>query len=372
MVWRVVVALVAFVVLSRTLMSAIRTFVVPRDEPTALARTVFLMWRKPFLAVAKRRDPVEGHRVMRLFAPLALLSLPAIWVFIVVLTFAAFFWALDEMPLRQAIEISGASVTSVGTFRPDGFASTILSFVEASLGLGLVALLITYLPTIYASYQRREREVSLLAVRAGSPPSAVNMIRRFQAVDFLDRTTDLWEQWELWFVDLEESHTSMGSLAQFRSGPHDHSWITAAGAVLDAASLMIAAVDVPYEPRAALTIRSGFVALRHVADFYDIPYDPDPAPGDPISITRAEFDAALDELQEVGTPIKPNREEAWNDFVGWRVNYDTVLLALCALVWAPYAPWSSDRASTFVRPPITRRGGRGQGQRIPSASPKKK
>jgi len=368
-VWRVVVALIALVVLARTLMSAVRTFVVPRDEPTALARIVFLAWRTPFLALAKRRDAAAGHRLMRLYAPLALLSLPAAWVFVVWATFAAFFWSLDEVSFGRALDISGASVTSLGSFHASRLASTILSFVEAALGLGLVALLITYLPTIYQSYQRREREVSLLAARAGSPPSAVNMLIRFQAIDLLGRTTDLWAAWELWFVDIEESHTSMGSLAQLRSGSHEHSWITASGAVLDAASLMLSAVDVPYEPRAALTIRSGFLSLRHVADFCDIPYDPDPAPDDPISVTRREFDDALERLAEVGTPIKRDRDQAWRDFVGWRVNYDTVLLALCALVWAPYAPWSSDRAGTAARPPITRRGGRGRGLR---ATAKKK
>ena len=289
-------------------MSAIRTFVVPRDEPTALARVVFLALRTPFLAVAKRQDAAAGQRTMRLFAPLALLILPVIWITVLWATSATAYWAIDDMSLRRALEVSGASVTSLGTYHPDSFGATLLSFGEAALGLGLVALLITYLPTIYAAYQRHEREVSLLAGRAGTPPSAVAMLRRFQDIDLLDATTELWTQWELWFVDIEESHTSMGSLAQFRSGPHEHSWITASGAVLDAASLMLSAVDVENEPRAALCIRSGFLALRHVADFYDIPYDPDPAPDDPISITRAEFDHAIAQLEEGGLPIKRDRE----------------------------------------------------------------
>ncbi|MEY2467323.1 MAG: hypothetical protein QOF21_21 [Actinomycetota bacterium] len=369
---KVVSVVIAAVILGRTIMSAIRTFVVPRDEPTALARAVFVALRIPFLAVAKRQEPAAGQRTMRLFAPLALLVLPVIWITVLWATTATAYWALDDMSLQRALEVSGSSVTSLGTYHPDGLAATLLSFGEAALGLGLVALLITYLPTIYAAYQRREREVSLLAGRAGSPPSAVAMLRRFQDIDLLDATTELWTQWELWFVDIEESHTSMGSLAQFRSGPHDHSWITASGAVLDAASLMLSAVDVKNEPRAALCIRSGFLALRHVADFYDIAYDPDPAPDDPISITRAEFDHAIAQLEDGGLPIKRDRDLAWRDFSGWRVNYDTVLLALCALVWAPYAPWSSDRAMTYVRPPITRRGGRGQGQRTPSAPEAKK
>ena len=360
---RVVAALLALVVLVRTLVSAVRSFVVPRDEPTALTRAIFLALRAPFVAVARTRDHASGHRLMRAYAPSALLLLPVIWLFVVWLCFGTFFWALDGATWRHALEDSGSAVTSLGTFHPDTFGAGVLSFGEAALGLGLVALLITYLPTIYAAYQRREREVSLLSVRAGTPPSAIEMILRFQYIGFLHQTQEIWSGWEEWFVDVEESHTSMGSLAQFRSGLPDHSWVTASGAVLDAGALMLSSVDVPNEPRAALCIRSGFLALRHVADFFDIDYDPDPQPTDPISVTREEFDAALERFAQAGVPLKPDREQAWRDFCGWRVNYDTVLLALCGLVWAPTAPWSGDRPAAFRRPPLTRRGGRGYGTR---------
>jgi hypothetical protein len=360
---RIVAAVIAFVVLVRTVVSAVRSFVVPRDEPTALTRAVFLVLRVPFVAVARRRDHAAQHRIMRAYAPSSLLVLPVLWIFVVWLCFATFFWAIDRSPWRHALEISGSAVTSLGTFNPDTLVSDVLSFGEAALGLGLVALLITYLPTIYAAYQRREREVSLLSVRAGTPPSAVEMIARFQLIGFLDKTEEIWGGWEEWFVDVEESHTSMGSLAHFRSGLPEHSWITASGAVLDTASLLLSAVDVPYEPRAALCIRSGYLALRHVADYFDITYDHNPQPSDPIAIEREEFDNALDRLAAVGVPLKADRDQAWRDFAGWRVNYDQVLLALCALVWAPSAPWSGDRPASFRRPPLTRRGGRGYGTR---------
>jgi hypothetical protein len=361
---RIVVALVASVVLVRTLVSAVRSFVVPRDEPTALTRLIFLVIRPPFIAVAKRRDHAARHRLMRAYAPSALLVLPIVWLIVTWLCFGCFFWALDDTPVRRALETSGSAVTSLGTYKAESFLGSVLSFGEAALGLGLVALLITYLPTIYAAYQRREREVALLSVRAGTPPSAVDMILRFQLIGFIDKTEEIWSGWEQWFVDVEESHTSMGSLAHFRSGLPDHSWITASGAVLDAASMLLSSVDVPREPRAALCIRSGWLALRHVADFFDIPYEPDPHyPEQPISVGRDEFDAALDRLASVGVPLKPDREQAWLDFAGWRVNYDAVLLALCGLVWAPSAPWSGDRAVVPRRPPLTRRGGRGYGTR---------
>lgn len=363
MVVRVAVAAAATVVLVSTLMSAVKTFVVPRDEPTALTRVVFVFVRKPFWAVARRRDLHAGHRIMRQFAPSALLVMPIVWITVVWLCFAAFFWALDTHDWRAALEISGSSVTSLGSFQPRGLGSTILSFGEAALGLGLVALLITYLPTIYAAYQRREREVSLLSVRAGTPPSGIEMLVRFQAIGGIRETTDLWTNWEEWFVDLEESHLSMGSLAHFRSGLPSQSWVTASGAVLDAAALLLSCVDVEDEPRAALCIRAGWLSLRHVADFFDIDHVTNPSPTDPISVTRAEFDEALRRLETAGIPLKGDPDQMWRDFAGWRVNYDDVLLSLCALVWAPPAPWSSDRSGEFPRPPITRRGGRGRRMR---------
>jgi hypothetical protein len=103
-------------------------------------------------------------------------------------------------------------------------------------------------------------------------------------------------------------------------------------------------VDVPRTPESQLCIRAGFVALRHIADFFRMEYHPDPHfPDQPISITREEFEEALNQLVEAGVPVKADRDQAWQDFGGWRVNYDTVLLALCELLTAPYAPWSSDR-----------------------------
>ena len=81
-----------------------------------------------------------------------------------------------------------------------------------------------------------------------------------------------------------------------------------------------------------------------VADYFGIEYDPDPRPDDPISVTRREFNLLCVELEAAGVPLKPDRDQAWLDYAGWRVNYDTVLIALCALVMAPPAIWSSDRA----------------------------
>lgn len=183
-------------------------------------------------------------------------------------------------------------------------------------------------------------------MRAGSPPSAIELISRYRRIHGFDHLGDLWTSWEVLFADIEESHTSLGALAFFRSPRSGRSWITAAGAVLDAAALAASTLDIPRDPRAELCIRAGYLALRYIADYFRIPYHPDPHyPDEPISIDRAEFDAACDLLAEGGVPLKADRDQAWRDFVGWRVNYDTVLLALCTLTRAPWAPWSPDRAS---------------------------
>ena len=207
----------------------------------------------------------------------------------------------------------------------------------------MVALLIAYLPTMYAAFSRREAAVTLLEVRAGNPPSAAEMIQRYHRIHGLDALSEQWRAWEVWFADIEESHTSLPALVFFRSPQSNHSWITAAGTILDTAALTLAAIEVPYDPQAALCLRAGFLALRRISDFFGVVYPSDPAPTDPISIQRHEFDEVIASLAQKKVPIKADLEQAWKDFNGWRVNYDTVLISLATLTLAPQAPWSSDR-----------------------------
>lgn len=253
------------------------------------------------------------------------------------------YWALGGLTFGEALVLSGSAVFTLGFVLPQTPLQTILVFSEAALGLILVALLIAYLPTIYAAFSLRETQVNLLEVRAGSPPSAIELFERYNRLNRLEHLHDLWLTWELWFAQVDESHTSLTTLVFFRSPKPEHSWITAAGAVLDAAALAASTLDIPKDVQADLCIRSGYIALRHIADFFGVTYNPTPSGQETISITRAEFDAACDRLAHVGIPLKP-RDAAWRNFVGWRVNYDAVLLALCDITSAPYALWSSDRS----------------------------
>lgn len=142
------------------------------------------------------------------------------------------------------------------------------------------------------------------------------------------------------------------ALVWFRSPQPDRSWVVAAGTVLDAASPWLAAVDHPPDPRAGLCIRAGYVALRRIADFFGIAHERHPGPHDPISIARTEFDEVVDRMAEAGIPIRRDRERAWRDFAGWRVNYDTVLLRLAELTLAP-----TRRGRRTVPPSTTLRHG---------------
>ncbi|HEX6288618.1 MAG TPA: hypothetical protein VFZ66_05475 [Herpetosiphonaceae bacterium] len=353
---RVLVFLAGVVIVAGTFLSALQTFVLPRSTRDPLTRLVFRVSAGLFgLALYRTQTYAERDRVMAHYAPITLLALPAVWLTFVLIGYMAMYWAVGVTSLRQAFTLSGSSLLTLGFAPVVNLPTTLLAFSEALIGLVLVALLIAYLPTMYGAFSRREAAVNMLEVRAGSPPSAVELIVRFHRINRLHLLNQLWTSWEIWFVDLEESHTSLAALAFFRSPHPEHSWVTAAGAVLDAAALVNAVVAVPRDSQADLCLRAGYLALQTIADFFRIPYDRNPAPDDPISVSRAEFDAACEQMAAAGVELKADRDRAWRDFAGWRVNYDTVLLALASLTMAPEAPWSSDRVIRYRRTSFLRR-----------------
>jgi len=341
---RIVVIVAGVAGIFATLNSALRVVILPRGIPSRLARRVFLTVRFVFeLRLGRRADFERRDAVMAIYGPVALLMLLVTWLTLVFLSYAGIFWGYTRVSARGAFIDSGSSLFTLGFAVPRDVPSTLLVFTEAAVGLFLLALLITYLPSLYAAFSRREVMVAMLAVRAGSPPSGVELLWRSTVIQALDLTA-FWRDWERWFIELEESHTSFPTLVFFRSPQPDRSWITAAGAVLDAASIYASSFDMPREPQAELCIRAGYLMLRAIATFFRIPYEAHPNATDPISVTRAEYDEAYDRLAGSGAPMKPDRDQAWRDFAGWRVNYDTVLLALTRLTVAPPAIWSSDRS----------------------------
>lgn len=340
----VLTAAVGVGVVVYTLLSAVRTVILPRGEITWLGLIVFQPLGLLFRAITSTRGTFVGKdRVMALYAPVGLVLLPALWASLALVGFMMVFWGVGDYTWEQAFTISGSSLLTLGFATVEPVGERVLVFAEAILGLGIVALLITFLPSIYQAFSRREALVALLEVRAGTPPSAEEFLVRHHRILGLDRLMEDWSNWERWFVELEESHVSYPALVFFRSQHPERSWITAAGTVLDAAGLAQSVLDLPPQPNASLAIRAGYLALRPIADYFNIPNPEDPAPSDPIAIRREEFDRAVDRLEAEGLPVRADRDQAWRDFAGWRVNYDACVLGLAELIVAPRAPWTSDR-----------------------------
>jgi hypothetical protein len=342
------VVLAGIAVVARVVISAVRTFVVPRGDSDGLTRFAFVVIRKAFQLVAHPGRPYAARdRVLAYYGPLALMLLPGWWLVLLTTGFAAIFWGLGA-PADQAFIDSGSSLLTLGFARPDVPGGIPVAFTEAALGLALVALLISYLPTIYGAFSRRELLVNLLEVRADSPPSPIVMLTRMHRLSGLGALHDLWERWEPWFAELEETHSSLPVLVFYRSQQPDHSWVNAAGAILDAAAMVRSSVAIPMDVQADLTIRAGYLALRRIGDYFGFEYDPHAGPGDATSIERSRFEAALDVLAEAGVPLVADRDQAWRDFNGWRVNYDGVLRRFERLTVAPTPWWERPMRSALL------------------------
>lgn len=329
-----------------TVRSIIRTFVLPRSAADWLTRKIFRTSRKIFDLALKIRggdtyEVIDG--TMAYYAPVTLLTVPIVYLALIDIGFTLIFWAAGVEDWWEAFSLSGSSLVTLGFVPAQTIPQRMIAVTEAGLALIMVAVLVAYLPNMYTSFQRREATVSLLEVRAGNPPWCVTMIVRYSRIRGLEQLDTEWPGFEVWFTEIEESHTSLAALVFFRSPKPTRSWVTTAGTILDCAALRASTLDMPREPTAELCIRAGFLALRSIADFFRIPYDANPSPTDPISISREEFDDAYEQLVEAGVPVKPDRDQCWRDFAGWRVNYDTVLLTLANLTIAPIAPWTSDR-----------------------------
>ena len=262
-------------IVSAVLLSAVKTVILPRNAQTlitrGLFRTVFIVLKR----VAHLSPSAYQESVLALIAPIALVTLPVVWVFFILNGFALIYWGTGDMVFTEAIAISGSSITTLGFVPASGQLHLALAFSEAIIGLIIIALLITFLPSLYTAFVKREIRVAKLEVRAGDPPTALVFLLRQNAIGWLDDLDPYWLAWEQWFAEIEESHTTFPMLTLFRSPDPNRSWITAAGTVLDAAAITQAALPDHRSGAGAVTIRAGFTALRNIADIYHVDYDPD-------------------------------------------------------------------------------------------------
>ena len=329
-------ALIALAVLG----SALETVVLPQEGFPRLAQFVFaLVYR---LMVHRRNDRL-ARSLRRLYAPVALVSLPLVWMIFMMAAFTCVYWGTHDLSWSRAFETSVSSITTLGFSEPNGAGRISIAFVEATIGLGLVALLISYLPTIYGAYNGREKGTNRLRPIAGSPPSAPDFLQTLVRIGGLE-TPDIWQNAADWMLDLEQTHTAFPILTYFPDSGSEQSWVATMGTVLDASALVFAASDGDFggvfaDPeKGPLTVLVyGLPLIVHIAQAVNIPLPPparlpdlmartgEPAPD--ISISREEYDAALTRLSGILVVAPGQTEEAWRRFAWIRSAYDPALRA---------------------------------------------
>ena len=338
------VGLVGLLIVAGTWISLLDTLVVPRGLSTRLSVALGRGVRRMFLMIANRFEEYETKdRVLVLQGPLTLLALLLTWMTSLLVGYGLILYPLVDGGIGTALLESGSAIFTLGFDGPERSGPAVVHFVAAFTGLIVIALQIAYLPTLYASFNRRETLVTLLQSRAGSPAWGPEILRRHHVVGILDNLPSFYAEWEQWSADVAESHTNYPILISFRS-PHPlRSWIVGVLAVMDSAAIYCALCPSSAPTEARLCIRMGFNCLRDIADAVHIPFDEDPFPSDPIELTYEEFKGALAQLEDVGFPMERTPEEAWPHFKGWRVNYESVSYALADYVVAPPGPWSGPR-----------------------------
>jgi hypothetical protein len=356
----------AFLVIA-TAWSVIGSLVVPRRILSRLARSVARAVNGAFHSVADGFDSYEARdRVLAAQAPIQLIVLVVVWLAVFELGFALLLWpTMSSGGLPAAFTLAGSSLCTLGYLAPQNDGSRAFVDMAAFVGLGTVALQIGYLPTLYAAFNRRESLVTMLDSRAGVPSWGPELLARTHyglgsGVSAMGQLPELFEDWERWSADVSESHATYLALVNFRSPRPLSSWLTAQLAVLDAAALYLSLVpDAPGAVSARLCLRGGFTCLATIARArgFAIPEDADPTNG--ITLTYQEFVDAIDRLARVDFPLERPSEEAWTEFVGWRVNYEAAAYALAYAIDAPPALWSGPRRHPIppippLRPPTRR------------------
>ncbi len=352
-----------FLVLS-VLISALETVVLPRNGFTKIARCVFAVADR--VLVHKWGDRDRRANLRALYAPIALVSLPLVWMLSVTFGFSFIFWGIKSGTAAESFKISGSSLFTLGFAEPSGSSRIWLTFVEATIGLGLVALLISYLPTIYQAHHEREKGINVLRPFAGTPPSPVDLLANLQRLGTLDNP-DLWRTAASWMMDLDQTHTAFPALSYFPETSSEQSWVASVGCLLDGAALYLSASDFSTEDDVSGEVKGPMMALAYglptlvrIGRSVGLPLaTPElltdltaqasgPAPA--ISLHRDEYMAALDRLHGLLPVPEDQRERCWRQFAWVRSGYDQAVRGMAGLTLAPPAPWTTDRPAAVGRP----------------------
>jgi hypothetical protein len=363
-VLRVVSTVFGFVLVGAVLISALETVVLPRDGFTRLTRFVFAVADR--VLIHRWRNQEREANLRALYAPIALITLPLVWMISVTIGFTFVFWGIKTGTAQRAFEVSGSSLFTLGFAEPQGTTRIWLTFIEATIGLGLVALLISYLPTIYSAHHEREKGMIVLRPFAGTPPSPIDLLVNLHRLGSLD-SPDLWRTTASWLLELDQTHTAFPALCYFPESSTDQSWVASVGSVLDAAALYLSTMDLVATEGVADTLKGPMLALAYgmpslvrVGRSAGLPINPPDTllrllarateEPPPVSIQRQEYLAALDRLDSFVTVPQTEREQCWRRFAWVRSGYDQALRGLAGLTLSPAAEWTTDRPARVGRP----------------------
>ena len=302
-------------------------------------------WRPWAWLAALRGSNKKRDSLLSYYGPLSLLLLLAFWALTLVFGFGLLHFGLHDKltgmlfdsDLGNALYLSGTTLFTLGLgdVQPASATGRFITVLEAGIGFGFLALVIGYLPVLYQAFSRREVTISLLDARAGSPPTAYEILRRQRGVDGMDALTELLRTWELWSAEVMESHLSYPALAYFRSQHDNQSWISALTAILDVCALAMVGLEGMCQYQARMTFAIARHALVDLSQVFGAP----PAKDEKTNRLPPEV---LDELRKRLNAegfILADGAPALAELRRLRALYEPYALSLAAYLRLELPPW---------------------------------
>jgi hypothetical protein len=291
----VILAVVCVALIALVLLDAFESMILPRrvNRFLRLTRIYYLSLWAACRAVACRMPPGKRReQFLSIFGPLSMLGLFTAWAVLLIVGFAAVHWSLgtnlnadQRVDFPTYLYLSGVTFFTLGygDITPQTDLGRLLAVIEAGVGFGFMAVIIGYMPVLYQAFSRREVSISLLDARAGSPPSAAELLLRLAQSRRVTAVDTLLAEWERWSAEVLESHLSYPSLTFYRSQHDNQSWLAALTMILDTCSFVIAGVDGADPYQAQLT----FAMARHTTvDLALVFRSPPRAPADRLPRER--------------------------------------------------------------------------------------
>jgi hypothetical protein len=298
-------------------------------------RGTWRAWR----AIARRASPERREGFLTIYGPLSLLGLLVVWVVLLLTGWAATWWGLRSAVTGidgylDAVYFAGVGFFTVGfgDLVPTGTLARLLVLIEAFMGLVTLALVIGYLPTLYAAYSRREVELLGLDDLMDEPTTPVGFLEACHAAGGADAVAAAFADWERWCDEVFDSHSAYPMLALFRSRQPGQHWLTALAVVVEAAAIILAAVDGARSGPAARLWRR---AVRLLQSLQRLPaVEPGAAELGARDEDEARFRAAYQRLAGLGLVLRPY-EQAWDELRRLRAAYRPGLIAATELLLVP-------------------------------------